>query len=467
MTYTILKRIGTGSFGTVFLIQSTENNKYYALKSINLDYTNFGDIRRQLHEINILFFNHCPYLLKGIDIYLKKTNTLELITPYYEGNTLDNFINTNRKLNKLISINIIWDIFFQLCLGIKYLHDNKIIHRDLKPANILLDNKIRPTKVIIIDFGASIILNKNNCDFTNTIIGTPYFMCPEQCDSKKYNNKCDIWALGCILYELITLEKPFVAQNISLLNYKISIGKYKEISNIYADQDIDVFKKIIRMCLDKNINNRASIYDIFNIHEMHIKIIKLNLNLKFKDLDIPIIINNKNITKNELINFIHSLRVYIQNNNQLAKSNENKLNVKIIQSEQLPIINKISQINKDCLQYSPKKNIVSPFINNKYSPFLPPINNNNLPPLNNNNNNNNNNLQPPNNNKYLLFLPPSNNNNLPPINNNNLPPINNNNLPPINNNKLTPINNNKLTPINNNKSEINSDEEKIEIYKLK
>jgi serine/threonine protein kinase len=446
MTYTILKRIGTGSYGTVFLIQSTENNKYYALKSINLDYANFnGDIRRQLHEINILFFNHCPYLLKGIDIYLTKTNTLELITPYYEGNTLDNFIYTNRKLNKLISINIIWDIFFQLCLGIKYLHDNKIIHRDLKPANILLDNKIIPKNVIIIDFGASIILNKNNYDFANTIIGTPYFMCPEQCDAKKYNNKCDIWALGCILYELITLEKPFVAQNISLLNYKISIGKYKEISNIYADPDIDVFKRIIRMCLDKNVNNRASIYDIFNVHEMYMRTIKLNL--QFKDLDTPIILNNKNITINELTNFINSLRAYIQNNNHLSKSKENKLNIKIVQpsqpsqpsqliypaqAAQLPIINKISHVNKRVLQNSPpKKNIITPLINNKYSLFLQPINNN-----------------------------------LQPINNNKLPPINNNKLPPINNNNLQPVYN-KLSSINNNKSLENSDDEKIEVYKLK
>ena len=437
MTYIILKRIGTGSYGTVFLIQSTENNKYYALKRINLDYLSYsGDIRRQLHEINILFFNHCPYLLKGIDIQLTKSNTLELITPYYEGNSLDNFIYTNRTSNKMISINVIWDIFFQLCLGIKYLHDNKIIHRDLKPANILLDNKIRPKKVIIIDFGVSIILSKNNInnnDFANTIIGTPYFMCPEQCDSKKYNNKCDIWALGCILYELLTLEKPFVAQNISLLNYKISLGKYKEISNTYADPDIDVFKRIIRMCLDKNIDNRASIYDIFNVHEMYTRTLKLNL--KFKDLVTPIILNNKNITRTELTNYINSLRVYIQNNNQLSKSEDDKINIKSAQQVQpaqpvqpslLPIINKISQVNKDVLHHSPiKKNLILPLINNKYSLFLPPL---------------------------------KNNNNLPPLNNNNLQPINNN-LPPLNNNNLPPLNNNKLQG--------NSDDEKIEIYKLK
>ena len=85
MTYAILKRIGAGSYGTVFLIQSTITNKFYALKRIYIDELyNKGDIRRQLHEINILFFNNCPYLLKGININIK-SNILEIITPYYDG----------------------------------------------------------------------------------------------------------------------------------------------------------------------------------------------------------------------------------------------------------------------------------------------------------------------------------------------------------------------------------------------
>lgn len=443
MNYTILKRIGTGSYGTVFLIQSTNNYKYYALKSINLDYVCLNsDIRRQLHEINILFFNHCPYLLKGIDIYLTKENKLELITPYYEGNTLDNFIHTNRKFNNFINSNVIWDIFIQLCLGIKYLHDNKIIHRDLKPANILLDDKIRPKKIIIIDFGASIILNKNNYDFASTIIGTPYFMCPEQCDYKKYNYKCDIWALGCILYELITFEKPFAAHDLSLLNYKISIGKYKEISNVYSDPNIDVFKKIIKMCLDKNINNRASIYDILNIHEINLKTTKLNLN--FKQLITPIIINNKNISKTELTNYINSLQAYIKNNNQLEKSNEEKLKVKANQNYKITD-NIDLLINKDILQNSPKNNCL-PSVNNK----LPSIYNfydNKLSVVNN-------------------F---ENYNKLPAIINKS-PFVNKfndkksyffNKLP----SKLPQINNN-LQPLNN-KLDLISNEEKIEIYKLK
>jgi len=311
MTYTILKRIGIGSYGTVFLIRTTSSNNYYALKRIYInELYHKGDVRRQLHEINILFFNKCPYLLNGIDIQITNENILEIITPYYEGGNLENYISTHRALNKYISNTIIWDFFIQLCYGIKYLHENNIMHRDLKPANILLDSKIKPTKVIIIDFGVSII-NKQYDNLANTIIGTPYFMCPELCENKKYNNKCDIWALGCILYELITLEKPFQAQNIHVLNYKISVGKYKEISNPLLDHDIDIFKKIIKMCLNKNSMQRATIYDILNLPDIYNKIIKYKT--PTKPMLLPIIVNKDIITKNELFNYVYSLQNHIKN----------------------------------------------------------------------------------------------------------------------------------------------------------
>jgi len=344
MTYTILKRIGIGSYGTVFLIRSTLTNNFYALKKIYInELYHKGDVRRQLHEINILFFNKCPYLLNGIDIQITNENILEIITPYYEGGNLENYITTHRSLNKYISTSIIWDFFIQLCYGIKYLHDNNNMHRDLKPANILLDNKTKPTKVIIIDFGVSII-NKKTDNLANTIIGTPYFMCPELCENKKYNNKCDIWALGCILYELITLEKPFQAQNIHVLNYKISVGKYKEITNPLQDHDIDIFKKIIRMCLNKNSIQRATIYDILNLPDIYHKITKYKISTK--PMLLPIIINNDIITKNELFNYVNSLQKHIKNDT--FKDNNN-----------------IILYNKD---------LASPIMFNKYIK-LPPIEN--------------------------------------------------------------------------------------------
>ena len=271
MNFNIIKKISSGSFGIVYLIKY--NNDYAALKRINLNDLHYDDYRRQLHELNILFFNNSPYLLKGLDININNSQYLEIVTPYYDGGTLENFILTHKSCNKQINSTIIKNLLINLCMGIKYLHDNDIIHRDLKPANILIDNKIDPKKAIIIDFGISTILNNNKTDFAKTKIGTPYFMSPEQVEiNKKYNSKCDVWALGCILYELVTLDKPFRAVNIQSLNIKIIKSDYKPIVNTFNDLDIELFKKIIQMCLIKCEDRRASIDDILEISEIKKKI---------------------------------------------------------------------------------------------------------------------------------------------------------------------------------------------------
>ena len=310
MNFKIIKKIGSGSFGTVFLIQ-TSNEKYFALKRINLNDLNHDDYRRQLHEINILFFNDCPCLLKGIDINFSYLQYIDIITPYYDGGTLDNLITYHIEKKIKIHSSTILDLFVNLCVGIKYLHDNNIIHRDIKPANILIDNKLTPKSATIIDFGVSIILDNSNYNYARTKIGTPYFMSPEQAEqNRKYNNKCDMWALGCILYELVTLEKPFVAHNINALNQKKLTSNYKEISNPHNDPNIELFKIIIHACLTKSDYRRASITDITNLSEINKKINQLDLTNK--KMLLPPSINKYSITKNELINSVDLIKSYLR-----------------------------------------------------------------------------------------------------------------------------------------------------------
>jgi serine/threonine protein kinase len=315
MNFNIIKKISSGSFGIVYLIKY--NNDYAALKRINLNDLHYDDYRRQLHELNILFFNNSPYLLKGLDININNSQYLEIVTPYYDGGTLENFILTHKSCNKQINSTIIKNLLINLCMGIKYLHDNDIIHRDLKPANILIDNKIDPKKAIIIDFGISTILNNNKTDFAKTKIGTPYFMSPEQVEiNKKYNSKCDVWALGCILYELVTLDKPFRAVNIQSLNIKIIKSDYKPIVNTFNDLDIELFKKIIQMCLIKCEDRRASIDDILEISEIKKKI-DITVNKKVipalpcgAPFNVarcaPVNINKNFVTKIDIINYVNS-----------------------------------------------------------------------------------------------------------------------------------------------------------------
>ena len=97
----------------------------------------------------------------------------------------------------------------QICLGIHHLHSQNILHRDIKTLNIYLtkDNNIR-----IGDLGVAKMLESADT-FLNSKVGTPYYLSPEECEDRPYNAKSDVWSLGCVLYELCTLQHPFKAAN--------------------------------------------------------------------------------------------------------------------------------------------------------------------------------------------------------------------------------------------------------------
>ncbi|KAG0724521.1 Serine/threonine-protein kinase Nek1 [Chionoecetes opilio] len=122
------------------------------------------------------------------------------------------------------------DWFVQLCLAVKYVHDRKILHRDIKSQNIFLtdDGRVR-----LGDFGIAKILNSSS-ELARTCIGTPYYLSPEMCENKPYNNKSDIWALGCVLYEMLTLRHAFEANNMKSLLLRIIKGVYSPIAARYS-----------------------------------------------------------------------------------------------------------------------------------------------------------------------------------------------------------------------------------------
>jgi len=113
------------------------------------------------------------------------------------------------KNNKYLSENVVWKFFIQISLGVHHLHHHNILHRDLKTLNIFLtkENNIR-----IGDLGvAKMMASAEN--FVRSKVGTPYYLSPEICEDRPYNNKSDIWSLGCVLYEMCSLKHPFEAKN--------------------------------------------------------------------------------------------------------------------------------------------------------------------------------------------------------------------------------------------------------------
>ena len=132
----------------------------------------------------------------------------------------------------------------QILLALRECHykgipDKKILHRDLKPSNIFLDNN---DNVKLGDFGLSRIIPVDGSEkqepqpsMADTNVGTPYYMSPEQINEIEYDEKTDIWSLGCVIYELIALQPPFMANSHLALAEKILAGQIERIPERYSE----------------------------------------------------------------------------------------------------------------------------------------------------------------------------------------------------------------------------------------
>lgn len=146
------------------------------------------------------------------------------------------------------------DWFFQIALALKHVHDKNILHRDLKTQNIFLT---KASMVKLGDFGIAKVLNSET-EMARTVIGTPYYLSPELCEDQPYNQKSDIWALGCVLYELTTLRHAFDGQNLPALVLKILRGVYPPIPPQYSSD----LRDLIGSMLQKLPQDRPHINDI-------------------------------------------------------------------------------------------------------------------------------------------------------------------------------------------------------------
>lgn len=308
MKYKKLKNIGRGSFGNVYKV-SDENNKIYALKEISLLNKQYKENYGTLTELNILYYNTNGYILKYYDVYIEHYN-LCIVTDFYEKGDLQRGIKLKKDRNKYFTEHEIWKMFLDLSCGINYIHSHNIIHRDLKTANIFVDNNNR---AIIGDFGISKILGK--IDNTSTKIGTPLYFSPELISKSKYDKKVDVWGLGCILYEIITLKQPFQnSKSYAGLYKKIVAGDYQKIKNI-NNYSNDLIKTVYSL-LEVDPNKRLSIPELLSLDYIKKRLIKYNYNISNHNKDII------NITHLNIPNNIYTWRKVLKNYN---KKTENKL----------------------------------------------------------------------------------------------------------------------------------------------
>nr|KAG5709257.1 hypothetical protein BaRGS_018009 [Batillaria attramentaria] len=178
-------------------------------------------------EVAVLAQLKHPNIVTYIESF-EEAGTLYIVMNYCAGGDLYSRINSQRGALFQEEQILMW--FVQICLAIKHIHDRKILHRDIKSQNIFLSSS---GTVQLGDFGIAKVLN-NTVELARTCIGTPYYLSPEIVENKPYNNKSDIWSLGCVLYELTTLKHAFEAGNMKNLVLKIIRGSYPPVPPQYS-----------------------------------------------------------------------------------------------------------------------------------------------------------------------------------------------------------------------------------------
>lgn len=172
---------------------------------------------------------------------MKYLNHISIVMEYADNGDLFQQICDHQKNNTLFREDDIWKMFIQMVRGLKCLHEIQIFHRDLKSANIFL-NKDGSAKLG--DMNVSKVAKKGML-YTQT--GTPYYASPEVWKDQPYDHKSDIWSLGCVLYESISLKPPFRAEDMQGLFKKVLKGIYPKIPNVFSQELASLVKSMVQV----------------------------------------------------------------------------------------------------------------------------------------------------------------------------------------------------------------------------
>ena len=249
------KVIGGGSFGQVFLVINTKNNKLYAIKHMSK-----LNLSKKLNSLESIYKE--IYIQSRIDhpnilpiLYERETNIdFDLVLEYAKGGSLFHYIRRRRYLDE----NLAFSLFIQVVNAVYFLHKNDLIHRDIKPENILIfENNI----IKLCDFGWCVKLEEG--EQRGTFCGTTEYMSPELVNHEEYSKEIDIWSLGVLLYEMVHGYSPFRPDKPNF-NAKDVINNIR-MHRLKFDKNISTrCKDLIYHLLDEEPEKRYKIEDIFS-----------------------------------------------------------------------------------------------------------------------------------------------------------------------------------------------------------
>lgn len=256
----IVDKIGSGGMGIVYLaylVGADGFKKKVIAKKVKDD----GFKSKLLSEAKLHAQLSHPNISQVIDIRSLKGDDY-IVSEFVEGNNLKQLISTHRQSNQPIPGDVIEKIFWQLVSALKYLHSKNIVHGDLTPANIMISDDYH---VKVIDFGLAIeTIDYEKTTYTENISGTAEYISPERIDKQKATKSSDVFSLGVILFEMVTLKNPFKSESLFKTLEAIKKLDVFETTNFSEDR----FLKICRNLLIKDPKIRPSITEIEKVGDL-------------------------------------------------------------------------------------------------------------------------------------------------------------------------------------------------------
>ncbi len=260
--YKLIHSLGKGGMGEVFLAYDNACQRQVALKQIRDDLQKYKSIQgRFLREAHIAAKLAHPSIVPIFSIY-EQSDAVYYTMPYVEGETLKQILKISKPTDQKVAISSLMRIFLSICQGVAYCHSKRILHRDLKPENIMVG---KFGEVLILDWGLAEYIDQPDIEAENEdiphlksphltrpgkVVGTLAYLAPERALPEPASEQTDLYALGVILYQILTLKLPFKRIDVETFQ---KMWSYEELMNpIEAAPYRDIphaLNQIVKKCL--------------------------------------------------------------------------------------------------------------------------------------------------------------------------------------------------------------------------
>jgi serine/threonine protein kinase len=259
--YRILRRLGQGGMGSVYLAEQVGIGQQVAMKFLNAGLSMDPDVaRRFLNEAKSYARVAHPNAVNLHDFGQDEEGTLYICMEYVEGDDLKRLLSNAGRL----PVHEAADIILQVADVLSYAHARQVVHRDLKPENVMVRQGMRGWHVKVLDFGiARISDGAPRLTIQGAVAGTPRYMSPEQAMGQDVDSRADIYAVGVVLFELLTGQQPFDGTSVAEIMQKQVHQPMPHLADVVADLQLPAIDAVIQKATAKKRVERYATMEAF------------------------------------------------------------------------------------------------------------------------------------------------------------------------------------------------------------